>query len=344
MTAQIERRVVSVNASPIRIEQRATPDGKQKPVLVGYAAVFYDEDDPGTQYQLFPGLVERIMPTAFDRCIRENQDVRGLFNHEPDNLLGRRSSGTMRLAVDQRGLLYEIDYDEDDPDHRRVMAKLERGDLTGSSFSFWVPDGGQRFYPEDPASPAILDVRELLDVDVLDVGPVTFPAYDATTSGIRALGDPAEIRSACEAAMRGAVTYLSCPCIRSEDWDEDSALDRVRKWAHEGDRMNYRKFRRAFAWHDGSASETGLKLLHHDIRDGKLHVHSGAVARCLRMLEGDDCGVPEDDRDSCTSHLERHRQAWEEDGTPEEDDGDEDDRARRENTRRMRLRLAEVEA
>jgi hypothetical protein len=88
----------------------------------------------------------------------------------------------MRVSVDKRGLRYEIDYDPDDADHQRVMAKMKRGDLTGSSFSFRIAPGGQKFVTGKGAS----DVRELLDVDVLDVGPVSFPAYASTSADARA--------------------------------------------------------------------------------------------------------------------------------------------------------------
>src|SRR5260370_16453232 len=87
----IERRIIAAAACPIRLERRDAGGGKTKPVAVGYGAVFYDAKDPGTEYQLAPGLRERVMPAAFNRCLSERQDVRGLFNHNP-HFLPRRSS------------------------------------------------------------------------------------------------------------------------------------------------------------------------------------------------------------------------------------------------------------
>jgi HK97 family phage prohead protease len=353
----IERRILNLAACPIALEKRTSADGKEKQVFTGYAAVFFDAGDPGTEYPLYPGMRERVMPTCFDRAIREGQDIRGLLNHEPDNLLGRCSSGTMRVSVDKRGLRYEIDYDPDDADHQRVMAKMKRGDLTGSSFSFRVAPNGQKFSPGGPDAD---DIRELHDVDVLDVGPVTFPAYSSTTSGTRAAGEEAELRSLCQdaqALQRGAVKYAEGPAIREDKWDQDAALERVQRWAHEGDRMNFQKYSRAFGHHDGSATEAGFRLLHHDVRDGKLHVHEGAVARCLRLLDSEGGGgVPEADRAACRSHLERHQSAWQDDEEDEdlegegegdadrdEEDGD-DERKRTLEQKRMRLRLADAEA
>jgi HK97 family phage prohead protease len=146
--------------------------------LEGYAAVFYNPADPqGTEYELYPGYVERIMPGAFDRAIREKQDVRGLFNHDVNNLLGRTTSGTLSLSIDAVGLRYEIGLPETTVG-KDVAISCERGDLSGSSFSF------------SNATPVWREVgptlyREVEDLNLYDVGPVTFPAYSGTTTGLR---------------------------------------------------------------------------------------------------------------------------------------------------------------
>lgn len=147
-------------------------------VITGYAAVFHRADDPGTQYRLSKDYVERIAPTAFDRALREQQDAMGLYNHDPSFLLGRRSSGTLRLSVDKVGLRYEIDHNPADPQHVSVMEKLKRGDLKGSSFAFRVTK--QSFEKAEKH-----DIRNVHDVDLLDVGPVSAPAYASTTAGTR---------------------------------------------------------------------------------------------------------------------------------------------------------------
>ena len=61
--------------------------------ISGYAAVFFREGDPGTQYELFEGAVERIMPGAFDDALRDRTDVVALLIHNFDWLLGRTKSG-----------------------------------------------------------------------------------------------------------------------------------------------------------------------------------------------------------------------------------------------------------
>jgi HK97 family phage prohead protease len=168
-----ERRFVSASAQRVTVETRA--DGKK--VITGYAAAFYRAGDAGTEFELGDNMVERIMPGTFDRAISERQDVRGLRNHNPDFLLGRTTSGTCRLFVDAKGLKYEIDVPETNAG-KDTVEMIQRGDMTGSSFMFrakrvtWVETDG-------------LDVRQIEDVDLYDVGPVTFPAYEATTTGLR---------------------------------------------------------------------------------------------------------------------------------------------------------------
>ena len=155
------------------VEERA--DGSA--VISGYAAVFYREDDPGTQFELFPGLVERVDASAFTRAIREGGDARAVLNHSPELLLGRVSAGTLRLSVDSVGLRYEID-PPNTQYARDAVESIKRGDLTGSSFAFDVNAVEMR--SEDNQ-----DVRIIKDVELFDVGPVTYPAYDSTSVGMR---------------------------------------------------------------------------------------------------------------------------------------------------------------
>jgi HK97 family phage prohead protease len=183
-----ERRITDRPAS-VRLEARA--DGK--PVITGYAAVFHRQDDPGTEYQLWDDLTERVLPGCFDRALREGHDVRGCYNHDASAVLGRTRAGTMRLSADATGLRYEID-PPDTQAARDLMESIKRGDVTGSSFSFAPAPGGVKLSRSGDSC-----VRELADVDLFDVGPVTFPAYAATSAGMRAAGD---VTAAVEEARR----------------------------------------------------------------------------------------------------------------------------------------------
>ena len=170
----MERR--NVAAGGLKIEERAGGGGK---IISGYAAVFHDKADPGTEYQLRTGLSERISPAAFTRAITEQQDTVALYNHDVNLVLGRVSAGTLRLSADTRGLKYEISI-PDTQLGRDLAVSIGRGDVAGSSFAF------------NPKSAPIAmiggtHVRTIEDCDLLDVGPVIFPAYRATSTSVRCL-------------------------------------------------------------------------------------------------------------------------------------------------------------
>lgn len=179
---QIERRVCPGSCA---VETR---EGKP-PLVSGYASVFYDPADKGTEFEFF-GIRERVMPGAFDRAIRED-DVRGLFNHDANHVLGRTKAGTLRLSVDKKGLRYEADV-PDTQSARDLVTSIKRGDVTGSSFAFRVTD--EEWRKEDGR-----EIRMILGVELFDVSPVTFPAYEATSADVRALKDRAAEATAKEA-------------------------------------------------------------------------------------------------------------------------------------------------
>jgi len=153
------------------IELRESPDGK--PVIAGYASVFMP-----SQSEDLGGFIEQVDPHAFDDAV--SGDVRGLFNHNPDYVLGRTKSGTMRLSVDSRGLKYEIDV-PDTQAGRDVVTSIKRGDIDGSSFGFICEQDAWEFPANAPA------IRTLMRVSLLDCSPVTYPAYPDATSQVRSL-------------------------------------------------------------------------------------------------------------------------------------------------------------
>ena len=176
----MERRFLS---TALTVEKRA--DGK--PMICGYGSVFYDAADPGTQYELYDDMFERIMPGCFDAALKEDHDCRALFNHDPSLVLGRTASGTCRLSVDKKGLRYEID-PPDTQLARDLMTSIGRGDVSGSSFSFNITDVTWRRVDDGDSD---IFIREINSVELFDVSPVTYPAYKSTTSGMRAEVDQA---------------------------------------------------------------------------------------------------------------------------------------------------------
>lgn len=174
----------------MRTEFRVSAEGEPAKIT-GYGAVF---DSQSEDMGYFMELREEIDPHAFDTVMATNPDVRGMFNHDPNFVLGRTTAGTMRLSVDARGLQYEID-PPDTQAARDLMTSLRRKDITGSSFTFVAKRDQWTDNPDGSVT------RRILEFDSLyDVGPVTFPAYPASSSGLRSLPStmPAEMRARFE--------------------------------------------------------------------------------------------------------------------------------------------------
>jgi HK97 family phage prohead protease len=155
-----------------RIEIRSGGTGPGK--IGGYAAVF----DQTTDLGWFGS--ERLARSAFNG--RLGDDVRALWNHNPADLLGRSKSKTLRLSIDSTGLEYEVDL-PDTTLGRDVRELVDRGDVDGASFGF-IP--GEWTWDEEQELRTHTAVRQLVDVS-----PVTFPAYDGASTEARALNDPA---------------------------------------------------------------------------------------------------------------------------------------------------------
>lgn len=159
-------------------EVRAEGRESEPTHIIGYGAVF------NTKSELLWGFREIIMPGAFDNVL--NDDVRGLFNHDPNFILGRSTAGTLSLSVDEHGLKYDITAPDTPTIRDLVIAPLKRGDITQSSFAFQVARNGDDWYENDDG----VVIREIHKISRLyDVSPVTYPAYQAASSTTRSFDE-----------------------------------------------------------------------------------------------------------------------------------------------------------
>ncbi|TCP43940.1 HK97 family phage prohead protease [Rhodovulum marinum] len=156
------------------IEVREAGEAEADAVRVsGYAAVFSEPAMIGDFFE------EVIAPGAFAEALKRGDDTVFLVNHR-DLPLARTSSGTLRLAEDARGLRVESELDPDDPDVKRIVPKMKRGDLSKMSFAF-------RAVREEWDDSGEVPRRTIHEVELFDVSIVTEPAYSGTEIGLRSL-------------------------------------------------------------------------------------------------------------------------------------------------------------
>lgn len=147
----------------------------------GYAAVYNSDSE------WMGGFYEQIAKGAFDDVM--DNDTRAYFNHDENLLLGRVSSGTLRLSSDERGLYYEVDlpntsYAKD------LVELMKRGDVNQSSFAFLIES--DRWEERDGKTYRIIEKVSRL----LDVSPVAQPAYPDATSELMMRKDTPESEGA----------------------------------------------------------------------------------------------------------------------------------------------------
>lgn len=158
-----------------RASMNVEPDGK---TVTGYAAVF------NALSEEMWGFRERIDPAAFEGT--DMSDTRALFNHDPNMLLARTSSGTLKLEIDDKGLRYSFEL-PDTTAGRDLGELLRRGDVTQSSFGFTISDDEWEERTDENG-----EVEEVTRVikkvkRLYDVSPVTYPAYPDTSVALRSL-------------------------------------------------------------------------------------------------------------------------------------------------------------
>lgn len=147
----------------LKMEIRKEAENRE---IVGHAAVFDTIGDGGF-------FREKIAPGAFEKSL-ERDDVRALFNHDANFVLGRNKAGTLKMREDDQGLWVEID-PPDTQYARDLMVSIDRGDISQMSFAFQIVSE-ERTAGEDGEP----DLYTLTEVKLWDVSPVTYPFYKET--------------------------------------------------------------------------------------------------------------------------------------------------------------------
>jgi HK97 family phage prohead protease len=159
------------------VHARAIGDGMPKEIG-GIAAVVNSVTDLGY-------FEEVITPGAFDYALSREYDIRCLFNHEAELILGRTKADTCNVFVNADGNLeYTWIPDYENPTHMSVVRSIMRGDITQSSFAFTIKEQTWT----DSNKYGTMGKRTITMIDELfDVSPVTYPAYSETEADARSI-------------------------------------------------------------------------------------------------------------------------------------------------------------
>ncbi len=163
----IERRFFPIDLTELRAD-----DG-DIPKIEGYAVVYekWSED--------LGGFREIIHKGAGARAVKKS-DVRALWNHDPNIVLGRTRAGTLELTDTDEGVLSRIM----PPSWASgYIETIKRKDVNQMSFAFSIPKDGEKWTYTDKEV-----TREIFEFyPMYDVSPVTYPAYPQTKVGVRDL-------------------------------------------------------------------------------------------------------------------------------------------------------------
>lgn len=158
---------------------------------------------------------EIIEPGALNNT--DLTDVRFLVNHDTSKIPLARSrrntaNSTMQLTTDNDGLGIRVTLDaENNSEARALYSAVQRGDISGMSFTFGIRDEEWENLDSDHPTRHIKDIST-----VVEVSAVTFPAYENTEINARCKGALDNARSALDSARQHRGT--------SVDTDNELAL------------------------------------------------------------------------------------------------------------------------
>lgn len=145
------------------LELKNEDEGKKKQIC-GYINKF----NTRSQYM---GFYEEVAHSAFDKTLADGHNIYAMYNHDDDKILGSTRSGNLRLFVDDIGLRFELDINENISYARDLYELVSNNDINGCSFGFYVNDDVWSRTDEG------VDLRTINEVELIEVTITPFPAY-----------------------------------------------------------------------------------------------------------------------------------------------------------------------
>ena len=153
-----------------QVQFRTSEDNNNR-IIEGYFAVFEEETE------LFKGFFEKISKGAFKNTL-EKDNIRCLFNHNTDIVLGTTDNNTLILKEDDKGLYGKVIINDKDTEAINIYERVKRGDITGCSFGFFLLDFEEE--TDDKGRHT-----KILEAQLLEVSICTYPAYESTNISAR---------------------------------------------------------------------------------------------------------------------------------------------------------------
>jgi HK97 family phage prohead protease len=160
------------------------PDGR---TLEGYAAVFNAwtniRDAAGTyKEQIAPGAFKRSLGTLTPKL---------QFDHGQHPLIGSIPIGQFTVLREDRNGLFVRARLSDNWMVQPVRDAISDGGITGMSFRF-------RVIKDDWGTDGDGETRTIQEVELMELGPVVFPAYQQTSVAVRALANAIDAETRAE--------------------------------------------------------------------------------------------------------------------------------------------------
>lgn len=170
-----------------KLSVRSEEDGGKK-FIEGYFVVFNEETE------LFPGYFEKIAPGAFEV---EGRDIRCLYNHNWDIVLGRQGVGTLEVRTDEKGIWGRVEINADDPQAMAAYARIRRGDIYGCSFGFDLDINGEKIVTNTDGTMH----STITKGTIYEISPCVFPAYEQTEINARCKKAKEQVRNSRKAEL-----------------------------------------------------------------------------------------------------------------------------------------------
>lgn len=159
----LQHRILNMRDFKVRENENGNP------VIEGYFAKFNEI------YEVCPGWKEKISPGAFRNYLQSGGEIKVLWNHNSDIVMGARSNGTALFREDEIGLWASVEINPKDSESMNGVARIERRDVTGCSFGFDI-ESIETTYEDDGTM--VDDIKSVYPL--FEVSPCTFPAYEGT--------------------------------------------------------------------------------------------------------------------------------------------------------------------